>query len=217
MQITKAAWNKYIKLLSQIDKRAGVEMARYISENGLDDTQKLIDYAIALVNKYGEASATLAAQVYDEMAEMAKANVPAAVPAQVAASSDIAKAINGNRHSAPVMEQVVSRFVKQAAADTTLQNARRDGAEFAWIPSGDSCAFCITLASNGWQRASKRVMKGDHAAHIHANCDCNFAIRFNTNTTVEGYNPNLYLEQYENADGNTPDEKIKALRRSLNS
>ena len=44
-----------------------------------------------------------------------------------------------------------------------LKNALRDGAEFAWVPNGDTCAFCMTLASRGWQRASKRAIKNGHA------------------------------------------------------
>ena len=57
------------------------------------------------------------------------------------------------RESPPQMQRGVSRLVKRAGADTTLKNAQRDGAEFAWVPHGDSCAFCLTLASRGWQRA----------------------------------------------------------------
>ena len=92
----------------------------------------------------------------------------------------------------------VSRLVKQAGADTTLKNAIRDGAEWAWVPHGDTCPFCITLASNGWQPASKKALKGDHAQHIHAHCDCEYAIRFDSSTTVAGYDPDkgYYLLLY---------------------
>ena len=107
------------------------------------------------------------------------------------------------------IESGVSRLVKQAGADTTLKNALRDGAEWAWVPHGDTCAFCITLASRGWQRASDKALKGGHAQHIHANCDCEYAIRFNANTTVAGYDPEKYLQQYEDAGGD-----INAMRRA---
>lgn len=103
----------------------------------------------------------------------------------------------------------VSRLVKQAGADTTLKNAIRDGAEWAWVPHGDTCPFCITLASNGWQRASKKALKGDHAQHIHAHCDCEYAIRFDSRTTVAGYDPDKYLEQYYAYGGD-----INAMRRA---
>ena len=103
----------------------------------------------------------------------------------------------------------VSRLVKQAGADTTLKNAIRDGAEWAWVPHGDTCPFCITLASNGWQRASKKALKGDHAQHIHAHCDCEYVIRFDSSTTVAGYDPDKYLEQYYAYGGD-----INAMRRA---
>lgn len=102
----------------------------------------------------------------------------------------------------------VSRLVKRAGADTTLRNAVRDGAEFAWIPHGDSCPFCITLASNGWQKAGKKALKGGHAEHIHAHCDCEYAVRFHSGTTVAGYDPDKYYRQYREAGGD-----INAMRR----
>jgi len=77
-----------------------------------------------------------------------------------------------------------------------IKNAKRDNAMWAWIPSGDTCAFCLTLASRGWQQASSSQIKGDHAQHIHANCDCNFCIRFNKNLDVAGYDPIALLGKY---------------------
>ena len=99
---------------------------------------------------------------------------------------------HGERHQEPKPGRV-SRQVKRAGADTTLKNAVRDGAEWAWVPHGDTCPICITLASNRWQKASSKVLKGGHADHIHANCDFYFAIRCDHNTTVAGYDPYKYL------------------------
>lgn len=76
------------------------------------------------------------------------------------------------------------------------------------MPHGDTCPFCITLASNGWQKASSKVLKGGHAEHIHANCDCEFAIRFDHSTTLAGYDPEKYLKQYRDAGGD-----INKMRR----
>lgn len=55
------------------------------------------------------------------------------------------------------------------------------------------------LASNGWQRASKNLLKKGHAQHIHANCDCEFAVRFSRGFDVAGYDPEAYLRQYRDA------------------
>lgn len=117
--------------------------------------------------------------------------------------------VNATKNQNPAnLPNGVSRLVKRAGADTTLKNAVRDGAEWAWVPHGDTCPFCITLASNGWQKASSKVLKGGHADHIHANCDCEFAIRFDHNTTVAGYDPEKYLAQYNAAGGD-----INKMRR----
>ncbi len=83
------------------------------------------------------------------------------------------------------------------------------------MPRGDTCAFCITLASRGWQKASRAALKGGHAEHIHANCDCEYAVRFDGKSGVEGYDPEKYLKMYENAEGGSSQEKINSMRREL--
>ena len=209
MQITANAWNEYITRLSRLNRKAGQLMRQYIDTHGTGDADALITYAAALVTKYGEGSAELACQMYDALAEAANAGVPAAEPAEPADYGEVARMVNATKNQNPAnLPNGVSRLVKRAGADTTLKNAVRDGAEWAWVPHGDTCPFCITLASNGWQKASSKVLKGGHAEHIHANCDCEFAIRFDHNTTVAGYDPEKYLAQY-NAAG----RDINKMRR----
>ena len=209
MQITAKTWNEYITRLSRLNRKAGQLMRQYIDTHGTGDADALITYAAALVTKYGEGSAELACQMYDALAEAANAGVPAAEPAEPADYGEVARMVNATKNQNPAnLPNGVSRLVKRAGADTTLKNAVRDGAEWAWVPHGDTCPFCITLASNGWQKASSKVLKGGHAEHIHANCDCEFAIRFDHNTTVAGYDPEKYLKQYRDAGGD-----INKMRR----
>lgn len=214
MTISKKDWNNYIRRLSMLNEKAGAQMAAYIKKYGTEDTQGLIVYANALVTKYGEGSAELACQIYDELAAKSWKNLPPAIPAKSASYREVALTIWRTKDSPSLVKQAVSRLVKRTGADTTLQNALRDGAEWAWVPHGDTCAFCMTLASRGWQRASKKALKGGHAEHIHAHCDCTYAIRFDSRTNVAGYDPDKYLRMYENAEGSTPDEKINAMRRA---
>lgn len=209
MQITAKTWNEYITRLSRLNQKARQLMRQYIDTHGTGDADALITYAAALVTKYGEGSAELACQMYDALAEAANAGVPAAEPAEPADYGEVARMVNATKNQNPAnLPNGVSRLVKRAGADTTLKNAVRDGAEWAWVPHGDTCPFCITLASNGWQKASSKVLKGGHAEHIHANCDCEFAIRFDHNTTVAGYDPEKYLKQYRDAGGD-----INKMRR----
>lgn len=222
MRITSKTWDTYIANLRKMsDKAAGLMLERLkdVAFDALeyDERMELIDYAFALVTKYGEGAGALASEMYDALAELSGAAVPAAIPAQTATYAETAKAINGTikTGNSEIVSAAAGRLVKMAGVDTVMQNALRDGAEWAWIPRGDTCAFCITLASRGWQRASQAAIKDGHAEHIHANCDCTYAVRFDRNTNVEGYDPSVYYRMYQNADGGSPKAKINAMRREF--
>lgn len=219
MQISRRTWNRYIGVLRQINDQAGAEMLAFLEANDWRSDritrQACIDFGYALATKYGEAAGAVACEMYDLIAQTAAGMLPAAEPAATATYAETAKAVNGTMKTGnnEVIASSISRLVKMAGVDTTMHNAIRDHAEWAWIPSGDTCSFCITLASRGWQPASRAQLKGNHAEHIHANCDCTFAIRFNDDTDVEGYDPDEYLAMYEDAPGNSSKAKINAMRR----
>ena len=209
MQISAKTWNEYITRLSRLNQKAGQLMREYIDAHGTADTDDLVAYAYGLVTKYGEGSTELACQMYEALAEAQGVYVPAAEPAATASYSEVAHMVNATKNQNPAnLPNGVSRLVKRAGADTTLKNAIRDGAEWAWVPHGDTCPFCITLASNGWQKASQKLLKGGHAEHIHAHCDCEFAVRFRSDTTVAGYDPDKYYRQYREAGSD-----VNAMRR----
>lgn len=203
MEISRKDWNGYVKRLSKLNNKAAEEMAKFIERNGVEDVRALIDYAYGLATKYGEASAALSAEMYDVIALMEKQMLPAAEMAATASYGDVAKTIQGIMKTSVNTDQLsgaVGRLVKQAGADTTLKNAVRDRAEYAWIPAGDTCAFCIALAANGWQPMSEKKLGGGHAEHIHANCDCTYAVRFSKSSGVAGYDPEKYYDEYMSAD-----------------
>lgn len=220
MDISLNDWITFTQRMSKLSKDATDKMIDYVKKGGgytNMDALDVIGYATALAQKYGEGAATLAALMYDAIAELSGLTLPPAEVATTTDYSEMAKAIQGAAKfttNDEYLSSIVGRFVKRAGADTTLKNAIRDGAEFAWIPHGDTCAFCIALAGNGWQKASKKAMKGGHAEHIHSNCDCMYAVRFNENTNYKGYDPSVYRAQYDRAYGRTPTAKINAMRRS---
>lgn len=215
MEITDKAWLEYINKLSKIQSKTGALIREYIKKNGTDDMQRLIEFAYAVQEKYGAAASELACKTYDKIASSQNVNTLPAEPAVTQSYEQTTAAVKGAKLiNEDTIVPVVERLTKQASADTMLKNGLRDGAEFAWIPSGDSCAFCITLASNGWQKASKKAVNGGHAQHIHANCDCNYCIRFDSSFNIKGYDPDRYLDMYNNADPyGKPEDKINALRR----
>lgn len=221
MQISDSTWNKYISALRRVNEKAGEEMKAFLAaHNWRGDNiakQACVDFGYALSTKYGEAAGAIACEMYDAIVELSAMTLPPAEPAATATYDEVARSVIGTMKTdnTDVVANSISRLVKMAGVDTTMQNAIRDGAEWAWIPRGDTCAFCITLASRGWQPASRSQMKGNHAEHIHANCDCTFAIRFDSNMDVEGYDPDEYLKMYEDADGYSSKAKINSIRRTI--
>lgn len=226
MQITSKAWKNYITILRRVSDRAAKEMNAYIrTQSTLFDAgtitrgefeSNVIEYAYALATRYGEAAGAAACDMYDAIAELQGANVAPAVMAPTATYGETAKAVLGTMktNNYNIVADATGRLVKMVGVDTMQQNALRDGAEWAWIPVGETCAFCLTLASRGWQPASKKAIKNGHAEHIHANCDCTYAVRFKPTLDVEGYDPQRYLDMYNSTDG-SPKDKINAMRREF--
>lgn len=217
MRISQNDWKRYRDKLKNICQEAQDEFVKWtVSEGGFSniERQRVIAYAYALCTKYGESEASLAALMYEATAEASGVTVPAAEVAGTATYEEVAKTINGIAQKSSNDNYVgggVYQLVKQAGADTSLKNAKRDGAEFAWIPSGDTCVYCLSIAANGWKKAdSKSTGKADH---IHNNCDCTFAVRFNSETNVQGYDPQKYKDIYDSAPGKSSTDKLNYLRR----
>lgn len=217
IEVNEAAWTNYLDRLRNVNTIASRKMLAFIEKTPRDDEfiKKITDYAYALATKYGEAAAELACEMYDAIGLLEGLTLDAAVPAATATYGETAKSVRGAmKHSLDptVTAQAVGRLVKMAAADTTLENAIRDKAQFAWIPHGDTCAFCIVLASNGWRDISKDALKDGHAEHIHANCDCQYAIRHTTSLNYGGYRPEEYKEIYDEGEGYGKN-RINSIRR----
>lgn len=216
MQMSLKDWRAFVKKLSAVNAKAADEVKRYIAENGLADTQDLIRFCFGISEKYGNASAALSALMYDTMAELESVVLPTAELAKTATYADVAESVNGTLKISQNPDSIagaVSRLVKLAGQDTFLQNAQRDGAEFAWIPSGDSCPYCLMLASRGWEKVSKGTMKDGHATHVHSNCDCTYMVRHSSSFNISGYDPDRLYDIYRSADGVTWKDKINTLRR----
>jgi hypothetical protein len=195
--------------MSQISQKAADLMHSWVQKNGLENDKALLDYAYALSQHYGQAIGALSCQMYEATAVAQGVIVPTAEVADLPDYGEVAKAVKGTKKQSPNnIPGTLARLVKQVGADTTLKNAERDGAQFAWVPHGDTCAFCITLASRGWQYMSKKALRNGHAEHIHAHCDCEYAVRFDGKSTVAGYDPDKYLEEYYDANGD-----INEMRR----
>lgn len=219
MQIPKKVWKRYSDGLAKVSNEAKALIIRYIESHDVDGEEgrdALIRYAYGISTKYGEAAAAYACQMYDTITELEKSSAPPSEPAETATYSEVAKAVNGTLKYALVGQMVgtaVGRLVKMAGQDTTLKNAIRDRAYFAWIPEGDTCVFCLMIAAEGWKRATTAALSGGHADHIHGNCNCSYAIRHDSDTQYASYKPEEYQDIMDDAEGRTEKDKLNYLRR----
>ena len=217
MYISTNDWLEFVNKMSALNNKAAASVKDYVLRNGFKDTDALIKYCYGIADYYGTASAALAAAMYDAIADLEGKFYPPAELAESPSYGDVAKAVNGvlkTSVNAAEIGGAIARLVKLTGQDTMVKNGLRDQAEFAWIPHGDTCAFCIALASRGWQPISEKSLKNGHAEHIHSNCDCSYVVRHSPDTNVRGYDPDKYEEMYyATGDGLTSKERINALRR----
>jgi hypothetical protein len=219
MNISKRIWKNYIDGLSKVSDTAKQLILKYLEMHSIDtfeEREAFIEYCYGVSTKYGEAAAEFACQMYDAESEYEGVLVDPAEPAEPATMEEVAKAVNGTLKyilAAEVTASAVGRLVKMAGQDTTLKNAIRDKAYYAWIPMGDTCPFCLSIAAEGWQRATAQALAGGHAEHIHGNCDCSYATKHETETSYKAYDPSQYSKIYDNAEGDTEEEKINYMRR----
>lgn len=235
MRISQSSWRRYIGTLRAISNKASADIQKWIQTYAIDDAGQIlrdigsvrdadgnsfIDYCYFITQEYGNASAAISAQMYDALAELEGVSVPPAEMARNATYHDVAKTVNGVLKTSLNVDEMtgaLTRLVKKVGCDTTLQNAYRDRAQYAWIPAGDTCAYCLALASNGWVNVSARKIRQGypHAEHIHSNCDCTYAIRFSSDTEVEGYDPDKYNKMFAEAEERAEEQGLPTGRWNM--
>lgn len=231
-RVSSRAWDAYTRRLEAQRTAAYDEAYRYVMRYiDLDEEELLWFIRHELVKtamRHGSSTAALAASWFDQMAFAEGADVVKAVavndPAQIrvrrmaiASNAALPKLRAGDKEGfARAIASGIAADVKRQATNTVMLNAQKNGAEYAWIPGGsETCAFCIALAANGWQSAARATALGEHADHIHDNCMCEFAIRFDKSTDYSSYDAQKYAEIYADADGRSSQDKINAIRRDL--
>lgn len=195
-----AAYNTVYRRVTQFMKRfpsASVDRVR-------DFTIDSVTYAVSV---YGDAASTCAADLYDEMAEASGAKLAPAVLDTSDVSGFIEKEVRyqagkliadeRGEFTAAVAAKAADQ-VSRRANETMRRNAKRDGLRYARVPmGGETCTFCIMLASRGFvYKSSKTAGEGNH---FHANCRCKVVPQFDKNgreTKVEGYDPDELLQRW---------------------
>ena len=245
---------QYAKQVQGISQQAKKEFLEAIKQIDFDDwsraAKELRELILRLVDYYGLASAELGAQWYEYCRQMNYSRGYTAIvgqPSRYGVKSDcnvvIDKLFDGEISIEEMIGQlsgVVVDQVQKQARDSILGNlneelleARRSGDNefadqigYARVPVGDTCAFCIMLASRGFVYTSeKTATQTKWGSKYHPNCNC-VAVPFHKAHTIPGYGDMLekYERMYRDADnmrrsGDMPDElkaRIKEARKVHN-
>lgn len=189
-----------VNALSEAAQRqASIAIGQVIAEWDGEDVADLRTAAFAvldaLLSTYTDLSAARAAEFYDASreAQMVRRKYRAVVDSrrdtkategairaivQFAADGDV------ERFRREALDRVDTEM-RRAANQCVAYNAGRDPEKplYARVPVGETCGFCLMLASFGFQYTSESA-----ASHSHRKCNCRVVPSFGE-ATVRGYDP----------------------------
>lgn len=165
---------------SELSDRAVRDVQRYWGTLDLDRPERarngLLEFVPAVTAAYGEGSATVAADWYDDMRVGVGARQRfAAAPASAVAVNRVQDSVRyGARHLFTenpgqmllFLGGAVQGFVQQPGRETIQQNATRDPASHGWRrrASADACAYCaymaVVLDQPNYERAASKYHDG---------------------------------------------------------
>lgn len=176
----------------------------------------LLEVMPDLVAKYGDLTATVAADLYEQWRADAgvrglyvplTADPPPAKQVQASVRFAISSLFQATPDAAAVHElltgDVLSRYLANQSRATIEQSARRDPAEPRWarIPVGKTCEYCVMLGSRG------AAYHGEDTALAasHGNCDCAVLPEFEPGDLPEDYHPDALYEQWQSMTKTSPE------------
>lgn len=95
---------------------------------------------------------------------------------------------------------VLDRLVKKLGRESIVHAADSDPKKPRWarVPHGQTCAWCLMLASRGWVYLD--AQSAGAARQWHADCDCQIVPAWGKKTPkIAGYDPDALYAQYEAA------------------
>lgn len=178
----------------------------------------LLDFMPTLVREYGNAAGVAAADFYDELrADAVTSRAFKAVIADAddetvtAATRRLAGALFGDSPESMLtgLSAVIDKQVKQVARQTVQGSARQDPARtlYARVPIGDTCSWCLMLASRGFVYASEESA-GGQGNRYHHDCNCVPTPEWSTSPSLDGYDPDALYQDYLKADSAARENRV---------
>lgn len=171
----------------------------------------LLEIVPALVREYGDLSAAVAAEWYEEVRAASVGGTYRAQLGGPAASSDIESSVRwaagelfgDNPEQALVrLSGALNRHISYSSRDTVRRNVAGDPGRprYARVPSGaKTCAFCSMLASRGFVYHTQTSAGGDWNS-FHDDCRCQVVPEWDRDQHhIEGYDPDAMFDKYQTA------------------
>ncbi|GEM_PF-1261485 len=176
----------------------------------------LLDYYPNVVRQFGDASATVALEFYEDIRAEAEAEgdyIPELADETSAQllKDDVYVATKPKANGTTVqnvsasMQGMAQRRVMQQADATIRRNVARDPAHPRWafVPHIGACGFCIMLGSRGFAYWSE----GTVLTSRHHGCMCAPVADFDTaNPHLDGYDPDAMYRAYDDARRTVTDQ-----------
>ena len=167
----------------------------------------------ALIERYGDMSATVAADLFEDWSPGDAATLVRGV--DEARAMVRARWAIGSTAAAGNLAMLVDELVKQPARSTMAASARGNGRGYARVPTGaETCAFCLMLASRGY--TYETAASAGEMRKFHGDCDCAVVVG-----DVPGYDPGELYERFaaarRDAGSGSTKKVLAALREREDS
>ena len=174
-------------------------------------TDEVIELASAIAEQYGFLASELGAQWYDLCTRLANIDAEPAVLSDADSGSirERAKSMT-EKYSDKPRESVLNRFLQNEIQNsiriTGDANLWRDyerglcSGKWARVPVGDTCAWCLMLASQGAWYLSRESALGNNGSHYHDGCNCIAVYHADANSIPNYSNLQRYKSMYYDAE-----------------
>lgn len=193
---------------SQLKQAAVEEFASRIHD-GMS-VEDVTQTAVRIAEKYSMLGCELGAQWYDLCSELAGLDVdPAYLPdpdIETIEKGANAAAGASRRGDYGAFNNFLNNMVMTSIRETGTANLWRDyerglaPGRWARVPVGETCAWCIMLASQGAWYLSEQSALGSEPGHYHSDCDCVAVFHADAND-ISGYTDLMtYKQMYYDAE-----------------
>lgn len=199
----------FSRVSKELQQAAVNEFMEYVHEGMTVD--ELVDAATNVATKFQRLGCELGAQWYDLCSELAGLNVerayvedmdPDGIAERASAAAGRATPDNPLASFNAFLQDEINRSIRETGSANLWRDYERGMAPGRWarVPVGDTCAFCLMLASQGAWYLSEKSALGEEAGHYHRNCDC-IAVYHADPESIAGYRSlERYKKMYYHAD-----------------